>query len=375
MAVDPAGSRFAVGGMHLRLYDFAGMTSIQQDPFKTIEVQEGHVLVDVCYSNTGDRLLVATTSVQPKVLDRDGNEMYVTVCRNVVCLSFLKCSLLTILSLFIHDSIQFVRGDMYVTDQARTSGHTAGVTGVDWHPFQRDTVLTGSMDGSARLWNLNGKTQFNMLVCDKVYRAKNSKGQRVGVTAVAFHPGGREFVLGTACGSIQVWNATRVGARPERVVYNAHEQGGSTGRAIHSLEYNVDGTQIVSRSSQDDTVKVWDARKLSRSCSPVTTCQGLATVHERSNAVFSPDGSLVCAGVSEYEKGPNGERIESGSLKIFLVKGETLSKKTPPGSLLLELPAPVGVGVVAVNWHPKLNQILAACSDGRYVANHLFQLV
>ena len=168
-------------------------------------------------------------------------------------------------SLTLSHSIQFVRGDMYVTDQARTSGHTAGVTGVDWHPLERDVVLTSSMDGSARIWNLNGKTQFHMLVCDKVYRAKNVKGQRVGVTAVAFHPGGREFVLGTACGSIQIWNATRVGARPERVVYHSHGEG----RPVNSLSYNVDGSQIVSRSSQDDKVKVWDARRLSRSCKPV----------------------------------------------------------------------------------------------------------
>lgn len=250
---------------------------------------------------------------------------------------------------------------MYVTDQARTSGHTATVTGVDWHPLERDIVLTSSMDGSARLWNLNGKTQFHMLVCDKVYRAKNVKGQRVGVTAVAFHPGGRELVLGTACGSIQIWNATRVGARPERVVYHSHGEG----RPVNSLSYNVDGSQIVSRSSEDDAVKVWDARRLSRSCKPVATCEGLETVHEQSNAAFSPDGSLICAGTSEYQKGPNNERIETGSLKVFLVGKGAASGKQTLGSLLLEIPAPSNVGVVVVDWHPKLNQIFAGCSDGR----------
>jgi len=77
MAVDTAGSRFACGGTdtHLRMYDFAGMDQLRTGPFKTIQVEEGHLVVDVCYSNTGDRLLVATGSVQPKVLDRDGNEM------------------------------------------------------------------------------------------------------------------------------------------------------------------------------------------------------------------------------------------------------------------------------------------------------------
>ena len=77
LAVDAAGSRFAVGGTdtYLRMFDFAGMDQLRAGPFKTIEVEDGHLVVDVCYSNTGDRLLVATGSVQPKVLDRDGNEM------------------------------------------------------------------------------------------------------------------------------------------------------------------------------------------------------------------------------------------------------------------------------------------------------------
>lgn len=247
-----------------------------------------------------------------------------------------------------------------MTDQARTSGHTASVTGVDWHPFERDIVLTSSMDGSARLWNLNGKTQFHMLVCDKVYQPKNFKGQRVGVTAVAFHPGGRQFVVGTACGSIQVWNSTRVTARPEKAMFHAHGEG----RPVNSLSFSVDGSFICSRSSEDDTVKVWETRRLSRSCVPVATCEGVSTVHERSNAVFSPDGRLVCVGTSEYGKGPNGERVESGSIKVFFVGAGSSAKQTP-GELLLEVPAPTGVGIVVVQWQPKLNQIFAGCSDGR----------
>jgi hypothetical protein len=332
LAMDVAGSRFAVGGTdtHLRMYDFAGMDQLRTGPFKTIEVEDGHSLVDVCYSNSGDRLLVATGSVQPKVLDRDGNEI-----------------------------IQFVRGDMYVTDQAHTSGHTAAVTGVDWHPLERDTVLTSSNDGSARLWNLNGKTQFHFLVCDKVYRAKNVKGQRVGVTAVAFHPGGREFALGTACGSIQIWHTARVGARPERVKFHSHGEG----RPVNSLSYN--GSQIASRSADDDVAKVWDAKQLSPSASPVVTCLGLPTVHERSNAVFSPDGRLLCAGASEHRKGPNNERLEEGSVKIFLIRNEGKSKGQKPGALLSDLHVADHVGVIMVNWHAKLNQILVGCSDGR----------
>eukprot|EP00957_Ditylum_brightwellii_P203093 15333189-Ditylum_brightwellii.AAC.1 len=99
---------------------------------------------------------------------------------------------------------------MYVTDQSKTTGHTSTTTSVSWHPLERDIVLTSSIDGSARLWNVaKGKTQFQKLCCTSVYRAKDSKGRRTNVTCVTFHPSGRQFALGTSCGSIQIWNATK----------------------------------------------------------------------------------------------------------------------------------------------------------------------
>lgn len=251
-----------------------------------------------------------------------------------------------------------------MTDPVRTIGHTAAVTGVDWHPLERDVVLTSSIDGSARLWNLNGKTQFKKLCCDKVYRAKNERGQRVAATAVTFHPGGRELAFGTACGSIQIWNATRVGARPERVVYHAHGDN----RAIHSLVYSVDGSRLASRSMDDDTVKVWDARRLSRSASPIVTCTGLPSDYEHCNSAFSPDGRVLCAGSSEPRMGPNKQRKEVGKLKFYRVphkRNEALEKS--PTAPFLELDVGQEVGVVVVKWHSKLNQIFVGCSDGSTV--------
>jgi pSer/pThr/pTyr-binding forkhead associated (FHA) protein len=76
VALDLSGSRMVIGttDTNLRFHDFNGMdTSFR--PFKQVEVEEGHHIVDVCYSNTGDRILVGTGSAQPKVLDRDGSQM------------------------------------------------------------------------------------------------------------------------------------------------------------------------------------------------------------------------------------------------------------------------------------------------------------
>ena len=77
VAMDPSGARFAVGSTDntLRLYDFGGMDQLKRDPFKMLQADEGHVVSDICYSNTGDRLIVGTGSSQPHILDRDGGEM------------------------------------------------------------------------------------------------------------------------------------------------------------------------------------------------------------------------------------------------------------------------------------------------------------
>lgn len=344
LAMDPSGARFVVGGRDtmLRFYDFGGMDQSRTGAFQSVLVDDGHWLVDVCYSNTGDRILVGTGSVQPKVLTRDGEEI-----------------------------LQFVRGDMYVTDQAKTKGHTAAVTGVSWHPLERDLVLTSSLDGSARLWNLNGKTSFSMLVCDKVFLVKNERGQRTAVTVVCFHPGGREFAVGTACGSVQIWNRHRVAARPERAVYNAHGKG----NPVYALCYNADGSQLLSRSPSDDTAKAWNAQRLSRSAQPTAIFRGLSTIHDRANAVWSPDGNFVCAGSAEVQK-IDGKRREVGALhwyQLGLIKNKDSRQSMGAGttSSLPHTLDPVhsidmvdNAAPVVVNWHARLNQIVVGCSDG-----------
>jgi len=323
LAVDPSGARFALGGKHLSLFDFSSLDQHRQAPFKVLDVEEGYNVVDVAFSNTGDRLIVGTGSVAPRILGRDGELI-----------------------------VEFIRGDMYVTDMARTTGHTASVTGVCWNPLERDMVLTCSTDGSARLWNLNGKTQFHKLVCDKVYRAKNERGQRTGVTSAVYHPSGREFALGTACGSIQIWSTARVGGRPERVVYD--KMG-----PITSLVYNFDGSILAARSSDSSIVKVWNAKKIKPSSKPICTLEELPNEHERANCDFSPDGNFLIAGTSEYIKDDNGTKREKGSLKVYKLPE---AQSNQPVSSFMEFD--MSAGVILVQWHPKINQIFLCCSDG-----------
>ena len=258
------------------------------------------------------------------------------------------------------DRIKFVKGDMYVLDQAKTTGHTASVTGVQWHPLERDTVLTSSIDGSARLWNLNGKTQFEMLVCDKVFQPKSSKGQRTNVLCVAYHPGGREFAVGTSCGSIQIWNTSRVSGRPERSVFDAHGRG----KPINAIVYNYDGSALSSRSSEDDTCKVWDTRIITSSASPLVICKDAATFSEHSSMDFNCNGKIICVGTALRTKTKDGKLRESGGIKFFHVP-KSSSSQPNQSEAFLSLDVSGVAGVTVVKWHPKLNEILIGFSDGK----------
>lgn len=60
--------------------------------------------------------------------------------------------------------MRFVKGDPYITDMANTKGHTALVTGGQWHPTEKNIMMTCSYDGTMRIWDLNGKTTFEMLI-------------------------------------------------------------------------------------------------------------------------------------------------------------------------------------------------------------------
>lgn len=50
---------------------------------------------------------------------------------------------------------EFVRGDMYIRDLKNTKGHISGLTGGEWNPKSKESILTSSEDGSLRLWDVN----------------------------------------------------------------------------------------------------------------------------------------------------------------------------------------------------------------------------
>ena len=75
--IDPSGARLTSGGQdfEVKFWDFAGMDQ-QMNSFRTIKPCESHVIRNLEYSSTGDKILVIPGSSQAKVLDRDGHQLH-----------------------------------------------------------------------------------------------------------------------------------------------------------------------------------------------------------------------------------------------------------------------------------------------------------
>lgn len=256
-----------------------------------------HVITSLGASYVGGdgQWIVGTTSAQPHVLNREG-----------------KCTL-----------YHFIKGDIYVTDADKNKGHTAPVSGVGYHPLIPDIAWSCGYDGSIRQWDLSGKgkLQFHKLVCQKVIgKCKNEKGQRTQVVSnISVHPNGRKVVVGTSCGSIQIWNTfssngVMNSTRPMGVVYSVHGGDSSNNKPITFVTFSGDGSRIASRSELDDTVRIWDVNVMEKGMTLsgkkfkkggmhppsllLATCIGLPALNESATCAFGPDGRIVCAGTS-----------------------------------------------------------------------------
>ena len=124
--VDPQGTRVVTGSSDysVRLFDFTGMKSDCRS-FKSIVPSEGHPVLSLSWSPTGDAFMAVTTDAQAQVYTRDGVQECV-----------------------------FPRGDMYIRDLTNTSGHITSCTDGCWSPVDKGSGVTSSADGTVRVWDM-----------------------------------------------------------------------------------------------------------------------------------------------------------------------------------------------------------------------------
>lgn len=255
LSIDPAGNRVVTGSLdyNVKLYDFGGMDN-RFRPFNSIEPTGGHPVVSISHSPSGDKYVLGLGSSQPKVYDRDGV-----------------------------DIITFVRGDMYIRDMTNTKGHTMEVTGVYWHPTNKDIILSSSLDGTLRIWDLTGEAAFGNLVNKHVLKIRSLIAAaagltRIGGTSCTISPNGKYYIGGATDGSIHIWYEKKIYSRADVVIKSAHGVG-SSNSFVTCVLVTSDNLNLISRGD-DGSIKVWD---LKRTQSPIKVFSGYPNIYQTAN--------------------------------------------------------------------------------------------
>jgi len=127
-------------------------------------------------------------------------------------------------------------------------------------------VLTGSDDGTARLWDTESGSELAILQCKSRLRDG------------AFSPDGRRVVTASEDGTGRLWDVV---SRRELAVLRGHTS------YVEHVTFSPDGRKVASVSN-DGTARLWDAR----SGDSVSTLSGYHVV------VLSPDSRVVVTGGS-----------------------------------------------------------------------------
>ena len=233
-------------------------------------------------------------------------------------------------------------------------GHSKYVTTVTWSP-DGTHILTGSGDGTARIWDTTTGDNTLTLTINSVINAIawSPDGRHIltggdgtahiwnattgdntltlthadkdGLTAVAWSPDGTQILTGCQDGTAHIWDATTREDTPKPRLTLTHTDW------VRAVAWSPDGHHILT-ASMDGTVRIWDA---------TTGTNTLTLTHiDRARAVaWSPDGHHILTA------------SRSGTARIWdaTTGTNTLTR----------------VGwVTSVAWSPDGHHILTASDDG-----------
>lgn len=108
---------------HLLFIPSPPLPSQELRPFRHVEEPLGsYQLRGLDFSPSAQSLVVAGSSAQPGVVDREGRVVG-----------------------------RLMKGDMYIRDMRHTKGHVAAATAAAWHPSDENTLATCAEDATVRL--------------------------------------------------------------------------------------------------------------------------------------------------------------------------------------------------------------------------------
>lgn len=271
VAVDQSGARLVTGGYDCNIgyYDFCGMDATLQ-PFRYVNPDEAHKIKTLRFSNCSQWLLCATSSNMATLLDRNGSKI-----RN------------------------YTDGDPYLRDLKNTNGHIAALTTCYWNPVNPDNFLTASEDGTVRIWNIGYRKRQDYVL---VVKSKKAGAARTTVTHARYNHNASMIVTGSQDGSLKLWSGKGPWTFPSLEITDAHNFGSE----ITCLSFDQSTHNLLASRATDDTVKLWDLRNFKQ---PVSIARGLPNFCAETACVFSPDDGLICTGTSAKKGDELGQLV------------------------------------------------------------------
>ncbi|GAB7365108.1 hypothetical protein MBLNU230_g6198t1 [Neophaeotheca triangularis] len=169
--------------------------------------------------------------------------------------------------------------------------HFRQVHKVTFNPHRGNLLLSGSQDGTVRLWDLRDiRHQASQLQSKRKY-----SGQSDGVRDVKWSPtDGVDFAFGTDSGWIQRWDIRNL--KTAKVKIPAHTT------TCNSIDWHPDGRHLASASS-DKTVRVWDVstgRRQQKAGWEIKTPHPVLNARWRpacESSVLTDNGARICTQV------------------------------------------------------------------------------
>ncbi|KAK3173759.1 hypothetical protein OEA41_007091 [Lepraria neglecta] len=141
---------------------------------------------------------------------------------------------------------------------ARLHEHARQVHRLGFNPHQGAYMLSGSQDGTVRMWDLRALAgDRSVMTCQS---HKKYTGNSESIRDLKWSPtDGTEFAVGTDNGTVQCWDTQKPNA--PRLKIAAHE------KSCHSVDWHPDGKYIVSGGG-DKNIRVWDSSSSNRRMKP-----------------------------------------------------------------------------------------------------------
>ena len=115
--------------------------------------------------------------------------------------------------------------------------------------------MTASLDGTCRIWDLNGTCSFNELESLRVFQVKNKRGLRTSITSGVYNLDGNQIILGCTEGGVVVYDERNRLSRPVATNFATHSD------QVVDLRLHPSGQVFTSRGL-DSVVCLWDIRNV-----------------------------------------------------------------------------------------------------------------